>query len=300
MRTRVGVALVTVCLGLAGCSLFGKKQTAQNANPKPFLGSDAPAQRETPVATTSGGPLPGSSGLLAGQVVDTSTGRPVKAFIEVKDLEDNVAKAAALDVETKEDGYFTILGVKPGRHYKLIARAKEGGELASGTVFVIPPKPNLFIRINKQFTTPNTPPVPDAPNVPGKKITPSAESSQERTPATSLDPPVKIAPSGEGTANPSSGGMGAGQGSNPPNIANVAEGFNRRSPDRRWLRFRIRASIVHRRGLLRRRDSGKRFRTNAVRSSPPAVSPSHFFTVRSSPHAADPCAFVRVAGQQTR
>jgi thiol-disulfide isomerase/thioredoxin len=229
VRTRVGVALVTVCLGLAGCSLFGKKQTAQNAHPKPFLGSETPASpREASVAATPGGPLPGANGLLAGQVVDTSTGKPVKAAIEVKDLEEDVPKAAALDVETKEDGYFTILGVKPGHHYKLIARAKEGGELASGTVFVIPPKPNLFIRINRQFTTPDTPPVPDPPKAPGKKATPGTESGQERTPATSLDPPVKIAPSGEGTTNPSSGsGIGAGQGGNPPNIANVAEGFNR-------------------------------------------------------------------------
>jgi thiol-disulfide isomerase/thioredoxin len=234
VRTLVGVAVVTVCLGLAGCSLFGKKQTARNNNSKPFMGSgsDEPAHREPAAVTNSGSPPPGANGLLAGRVVETSSGRPVKAAIEVKDLEEEGSKAAALEYESKEDGYFTILGVKPGHHYKLIARAKEGGELASGTVFVIPPKPNLYIQINKQYTTPSTPPIPDPPKMPGKKGTTGTESGQERSPAASLAPPIRIAPDKgpppirEGEPNsPRDNGLGASQGSSPPNLTNVAEEF---------------------------------------------------------------------------
>jgi thiol-disulfide isomerase/thioredoxin len=227
VRTLFGVALVTVCLGLAGCSLFGKKPNAQPSNAKPFLGSETPARPEKFVPSdTAGGPPPGASGLLAGQVVDTSTGRPVKAAIEVKDLEDDAAKVAAIDYETKEDGYFTILGVKPGHHYRLIARSQTGGGLASGTVFVIPPKPSLYIRINRQFTTPSTPAVPAPPSLPGKKPAPSADSAKEGNSATGLGTPIKI----KDPPPPPSGGMGANQDGNPPNISNVANGFNRMTP----------------------------------------------------------------------
>ncbi len=229
MRTRVGVALVTVCLGLAGCSLFGKKQTAHNTNPKPFLGSEKSAPREAPVVSETGGPLPGANGLLAGRVVDTSSDKLVKARIEIKDLDDDSSKAAPVDKETTDDGFFTILGLIPGHHYQLIARAKEGNELASGQVIVIPPKSTLYIRINKRFTTPNTPPVPDPPAVPGKKTIPSTESGQERTPAANLDPPVKIppsrnlSPSRESEASPTSGNGFGGS----PDPTHIAEGFQR-------------------------------------------------------------------------
>jgi thiol-disulfide isomerase/thioredoxin len=235
VRTVLGVAVLSVCLGLTGCSLFGKKQTAQNPAPKPFMGSETTPQRETPNAsTTPGGPLPGANGLLAGQVVDNLTGRPVKAAIEVKDLEDETTKAAALEVESDESGYFTIKGLKPGRHYKLIARAKEGGELASGYVIAAPPRPALYIQIDKRLTTPSTPAVPDPPKTPGKKNTPGTESGQEKPPAASLDAPIKIQPGkdppNEGDPAPSSMGTGTGN-SNPPNIANVAEGFARSTQD---------------------------------------------------------------------
>jgi thiol-disulfide isomerase/thioredoxin len=238
VRTWVGVALVTVCLGLTGCSLFGKKQAAPNNNPKPFTGSETPAApRETAGVSDPEAPLPGANGLLAGQVVDSGTGRPVKVFIEVKDIiEDDASKAARLEVETKEDGYFTILKVKPGHHYRLIARTGEGKELASGMVVTRAPNPHLLIRIDKKLTTPDTPPVPDPPKLPGKKAAPATESSQDRTPAASLDPPVKFhdrepASTREGDLNPPSGNsMGATGNGNPPNIANIADEPFHRAP----------------------------------------------------------------------
>lgn len=232
MRTALGVAVLTVCLGLTGCSLFGKKQTAQNPAPKPFLGSETTPQRDTPIASTvPGGPLPGANGLLAGRVVD-AFGQPVKAArIEIKDLEEETTKAAELDAETVEGGYFTIQGLKPGRHYKLIARAKDGGDLATGIAIVTPPRPAILIQIDKRLTTPNTPPVPDPPKVPGKKNTQGTESGQDRSPAASLDAPIKLPPAkeppSEGDPTPSSGTGASRNGSNPPNYTNIAEGFNR-------------------------------------------------------------------------
>ncbi|MGH7225653.1 MAG: hypothetical protein ACRELF_20745, partial [Gemmataceae bacterium] len=230
MRTAVGVALVTVCLGLAGCSLFGKKQTAQNNHPKPFVGSEKPTKAEiAAMPRDSGGPLPGANGLIAGQVLVESTGRPVKAYILVKNLEDEDSKTAKLDVETNDAGYFTIPGLKVGGHYQLIARAKDGDKLISQIAWVQPPKPSLLLQLNEQRTTARTPPLPDAPTMPGKKSTTGKESSQERTSAVQIDPPIRLSeqepPSRGGLAAPvPETGPGASSGDNPPNPANIAEG----------------------------------------------------------------------------
>jgi thiol-disulfide isomerase/thioredoxin len=235
VRTFVGVALVTVCLGLAGCSLFGKKQAAHNnnSNPKPFTGAEAPAKTETvAVPAPAGGPLPGANGLLAGQIVAASTGKPVKGVIEVKDLEEEDPKLAKIEKEIPEDGYFTIPQLKVGGHYKLIARANEGGEVISQTQFVVPPKPNLFFQLSKRNTTPSTPPIPDPPKPPDKKGTSGTESSRDGTSTTTLDPPVKIDPGkgppssreGESTPPPDNG-MGAS--GNSGNISNIAQEFPR-------------------------------------------------------------------------
>ena len=193
MRTLVGVALVTVCLGLAGCSLFGKKQAAHNTNPKPFLGSETPAKAETAaIPRSTAGPLPGANGLIAGRAVAESTGGPIKAYIQVKNLEDEETKIAPLEVETDKAGYFVIAGLKVGGHYKLIARAKEGDKLISQVSFVQPPKNSLFIQLSEQRTTAKTPPIPDAPSTPSTKAAEGPDSSQERTPAASIGAPIEM------------------------------------------------------------------------------------------------------------
>jgi thiol-disulfide isomerase/thioredoxin len=228
VRTLVGVALVSACLGLTGCSLFGKKQAAQTANPKPFLGSEnsAPTERAAiPENNNSGGVLPGASGLLAGQVIDASTGKPVNARIDVVDLLEDPPKGAAIQVDTAKDGYFTIFRLKPGGHYKLTVRSRDEGELASQVVIVRPPDARLIIRVSKQFTTPSTP-----TDVPGKRESTGADGDKDRKPAADLAPPVKLPPEKEGdSSKPSSSGAGARQRrDDPPNISNIAnDGFAR-------------------------------------------------------------------------
>lgn len=232
MRTVVGVALVTVCLGLAGCSLFGKKQAARNtnSNPKPFVGSETPAKTErTALPSSSDGPLPGANGVIAGLVVVKSTGRPASnAYIQVKNLEDEESKVAPLDVETNPAGYFTISGLKAGGHYKLIARAKDGDRLISQIAWVQPPKISLLIQLSDQGKASKVPPLPDAPSMPGKRAAEDSESSPERTPAASMGKPIKLpdedsppranlaAPSP--ATNPGAPSDGAG-GADPANIA---------------------------------------------------------------------------------
>ncbi len=230
MRTAIGVALVIVCLGLTGCSLFGKKQAAQKNASKPFLGSEAPTKTETvSIPRDSSGPLPGANGLLAGQVVVEATDKPIRAAIMIKNLNREEAKGADLDISTDDSGYFTIPTLKAGEVYLLQVRANENGELISRVVYVKPPQPAMLIRLDKRFTTASTPPPPGMPLIPERKASAGTEKDQEHKPTVSIDPPQTLPDPGSlrpgGVAGPPAGpGPNPASGGNSPNPANIADG----------------------------------------------------------------------------
>src|ERR1700681_4810955 len=103
-----------------GCSTFGKKSaTSPNAsprlppaNPRPLAQAEAPAALPPPPASASGGTL---GGILARQVIDSHTGRPPAAYIQV--AESGNASGAPIEVPSDSQGYFTIQGLQPGRQY---------------------------------------------------------------------------------------------------------------------------------------------------------------------------------------
>jgi thiol-disulfide isomerase/thioredoxin len=72
-------------------------------------------------------------------------------------------------VAVNSQGYFTILGLQPGRHYQLIARAKDGERVMAGTAYATPPDPKVVIRISEDYVTAATPPVPGDPTYPAAK-----------------------------------------------------------------------------------------------------------------------------------
>jgi hypothetical protein len=235
VRSAVGVALVTVCLGLAGCSLFGKKHAAQNNNPKPFLGTESPAKAETAVLPReNSGPLPGANGLLAGRVIVEATGRPIRASIMIKNRDREDAKEADLDIATDESGYFTIPKLYVGENYELIARTTENGELISGRVWAKPPKPTLLILLDKRFNTKSTPPPPEMPKMPGKNGATGKENAQERTSGVSIEAPVRMPEQdnpprgGIAVPTPATGPGATSGGGTAPNPANIADGGFRR------------------------------------------------------------------------
>jgi thiol-disulfide isomerase/thioredoxin len=142
------------CLGLAGCSSLGRTPAAP---PRPAgaanLGSPAPVD---PVAAppAGGGLAPaGRGGILAGQVVDAYGRRPPATFIQVVDLQSGSA-GAPVEVAADSQGYFTIQGLQPGRHYQLTARAQNGKQLFVGTALAVPPNPKLVIRVNEEAAAP--------------------------------------------------------------------------------------------------------------------------------------------------
>jgi hypothetical protein len=188
VRSTVGVGLMAVCLGLAGCKASGGGKTAANGGaPKPFLGTEATRTNPTDPAA----PAEGVTGLLAGQVVDRFNRRQARAQIQIVDLEDTrQPPPARLDYEADDQGYFTIPGLKSGHHYRLIARVKEGDRLLSGVTLAMPPNPRVYVYLSEDLTAPDTPPVSPPTTLPEKKAGPGKEK-KGGGPSASLEPPVR-------------------------------------------------------------------------------------------------------------
>jgi hypothetical protein len=63
-------------------------------------------------------------------------------------------------VTADDRGFFTIQGLKPGRHYQLIARTKEGTRVFSGAVVASPPNPRLTIFLSEDVQPGEVPALP--------------------------------------------------------------------------------------------------------------------------------------------
>jgi thiol-disulfide isomerase/thioredoxin len=175
-----------LCLTSSGCSLFSKKGGSADRS----AAARQPAEKDrvppdpSPVIPTSAETRE-LEGILAGQVVDAFNRHPNEAVIRWVCLDDPKDKAAENDriaVAVSPEGYFTIQGLKRGKHYKLIATAKNGDRKLAGVTFTEAPNIRVLIKISEDFVTKDTPDLPGAPVVPGKgkpSETPkSKESSQ--------------------------------------------------------------------------------------------------------------------------
>ncbi|MBL8795838.1 MAG: hypothetical protein JNM56_18180, partial [Planctomycetia bacterium] len=158
VRVAASIALLAVCLALTGCSLFGKRSAAaNNGGVRPNLDTNPPApdpvarDRDRGAGATAV-PASTNSGIIAGQVLDNYHRKPPPAYIQVSQVrEGNQPAAAPLEVATDSQGYFTIQGLQPGQHYRLIARARDGEVLMAGTTYAIPPNPRVVIRISGEY-----------------------------------------------------------------------------------------------------------------------------------------------------
>jgi len=162
--------LLACCLGLAGCSLFGKKSPNASGPPAGVnngIGWPPPAAGNT-IAPQQHTLTSQSSGILAGRVLDTYDHKPPATFIQVVSASD-ANRGAPIEVAVDEQGYFTIHGLQPGQHYELVARTREGSNKLAGRIWATPPNPRLLIYMTGDFATPNTPAAPGAPALPGDK-----------------------------------------------------------------------------------------------------------------------------------
>jgi thiol-disulfide isomerase/thioredoxin len=200
------VLIVGVSLGLSGCAMFKKQPAPAPAAPDPLLQrSDRGEQPPTP--PTNGGPtspvIPtsASSGVLAGQVID-SYGRPAaEAYILVKfPAQNGEPEKKPIDVAANPQGYFTISGLRPAGHYQLTARARNGQRLLAGTTWATAPNPRVLIRISEDFVTQATPPLPPPPVWPERTVSNEADRARAAPKA----PPR--------TSTPNDAGWGAARG----------------------------------------------------------------------------------------
>jgi len=234
------VGLVIGVLALAGCNHFGKKSPTAatgGTNPpdatRPFNPGNAPVASAEPAPTAN-------TSLLAGQVLGGFGSHPPLTYIQVKLApEANQPAAAPIDVEASKDGYFTIQGLQPGRHYQLIARAKDGDHRLAGVAYATPPNPRLVIRLSESFQNADTPPIPPSPTWPGPST-----ASGSATPQAAPAPPAPSWPTQPSTdpiwtpvprpaynpyggnltpTPPASAGIGA-PATKPPDPANIAQG----------------------------------------------------------------------------
>jgi thiol-disulfide isomerase/thioredoxin len=171
VRVVACTVLLALCLGVAGCRLFGKKSAAPT-NPADRSGqpaADLMRPEPSPAASAAGGATPaGVDGLLAGRVLDSYGSKPPLTSIRVVALDEGKdAPAAPIDYRTDDQGYFTIFALQPGKHYKLVARAKDGDRLLAGISYVTPPDPKVLIHISEDFASSTTPPPPSEPSWPG-------------------------------------------------------------------------------------------------------------------------------------
>jgi thiol-disulfide isomerase/thioredoxin len=152
-------------------------------------------------------------------------------YIQVVCKDDQGTPAAPIEVATDAEGYFTIQGLKPGRPYQLLARARDADGMLAAAVFATPPNPKVLVNLRADLVSSTTPPLPADPAWPGstlprKDVRPGA-ADPKQPPAATLERP-QPAPGGSkppadlGTPRPmdtAPGGVGAA-----PNPAQIAEG----------------------------------------------------------------------------
>ncbi len=160
---------LTLSCALTGCSFFkqfGKDRapenntgggvappkfpTGGNANQQGVAGNFAPANSVTNPAN--------QGAILAGRVVDNFSRPPANTSIRWVNLDEK--KDTETEVSVTPEGYFTILGLKEGGRYKLLARGKQGERLVAGVTYATASNARIFIQVKEDLANGSTPPVP--------------------------------------------------------------------------------------------------------------------------------------------
>lgn len=153
--------LCYLAVGMTGCSSFGKKN---NTPPAPGVGpgGNAPPKFPTnndPILNSTSSSAPGQA-IIAGQVVD-EYGRPApNAYVRVIAVTEKDT-GSPLDIPVTAGGYFTVLGLKSGVDYKLIARTKMGEKMIAGqTQTSAPNVRGVLIKMSSDLVGATTPELP--------------------------------------------------------------------------------------------------------------------------------------------
>jgi len=202
-RIAAGALVLAVCLATTGCSLLKKRPDAAGVPGAGAGGAGVPPPR----FPTAGDPLtgpgvtnqPGNNNnlnttaaatsvpgaILAGRVIDGFSRPPSNTSIRWVSLDDK--SPAEQEVSVTPEGYFTIQGLKPGAHYKLVARGKQGDRLVAGVSYTDAPNIRVLIQVKEEFAGGATPDVPAHPGA--TKMNDPPATSQNTPPNTSPNTP---------------------------------------------------------------------------------------------------------------
>jgi thiol-disulfide isomerase/thioredoxin len=173
------IVAASVCLTFVGCSSTNRRQ-GNGSGDGVFMGAGPqPAANKKPESTdpifSTAGPSPEIEGMLAGYVLDGATGRPVSASIRWVCLDDPKGAEAPIDVATDARGNYTIQGLKSGKRYKLVAKARQDGRNLVGVKYTLAPNPVANIKLQEDASRagddgspPPAPPGGKAPEKPGE------------------------------------------------------------------------------------------------------------------------------------
>jgi thiol-disulfide isomerase/thioredoxin len=234
VRVVACIVILALCLGSAGCRMFGKKPAGSASSGDHAA---APAPRSDSVADRSASD-PAVSGLLAGRIIDSYNLNPPGAtFIQVVNLKETqeTAAAAPIDVAADSQGYFTIQGLQPGQQYKLVARTKDGDRKWAGIAYATPPDAKVVIRISEDLVSAAIPPVPPEPAWPGAKPPAIGSGTQPGKPGAILERPSIAKPGAGWSPTPESGAArGPADAGSPPPVTvthpeNMVQGEQRAS-----------------------------------------------------------------------
>jgi thiol-disulfide isomerase/thioredoxin len=186
VRVIAFLVVLTLCLTLIGCKSSGAK-TAQNQQGGGAAGGLTSQPTDTPRPTPTATPPANVGGIIAGQVVDNFNRTPPAEILIALPSEGQGAPVYR-SVPTDEQGYFTIVGVKAGQQYQLIARSRDGKQ--AGTLAVSPPNARVIIRVSEETPAPAVPggfaPAPKPKGV--EILEPIGESTPKTTPIQDVKP----------------------------------------------------------------------------------------------------------------
>ena len=210
---RVAACLILtglLCLGPTGCSLFKKNKdgdrpaSAEGGRPPAqFPGSNDPLLNSSKVNPQPNLPAvaPSSSpAILAGRVIDGLNRPPTGTQVRCVNLDDK--SIAPVDIPVSPEGYFTIQGLKPGAHYKLVTRGKSGDKSLASITYHTAPNIRVLIQVREDLASSPAPEgtanPPAKDKDPDQKPVDPPKTSSIQAPK---DPPGTWVP---GIANPAS------------------------------------------------------------------------------------------------
>lgn len=180
MRFLAATIVLALCfVGLPGCALFKKSTTDAKpsggaANP----GGPAPAQfpgGKDPLLNGGNVSANKPGAVLAGRVLDPYGQPPANTFIRLVSV-DAKESSPSSEVAVTPEGYFTIQGLKPGGHYKLVTRGKTGDKTVASITYHTAPNVRVLIQVREDFANSSIPDTPGAPAFQPKKEDPKTSA----------------------------------------------------------------------------------------------------------------------------